>query len=287
MPAASPWYCVPWYVASRSNTLGASSGMEGGSNVTAPMSTVADAGSSPNAVDTSRRPPPVSTTSRSPRASPSRAAIQARHRMPLPLISASPPSALRSSIAQSAPSAPGRSVISPSAPTPRWRSQSARGPRRRQGRRRRERRRRGSRFRSHGASRRASRPPPCQQSREQRARIVDCCEPHDAGIPPEPHALAPCERPGATRDRRERLVQAAPPFEVGEQLLVADRLLSGPRQVPPHSPNLVEQPPGAHGADARSIRRARTSRVSHTPAIDTAKAVGPNPLTPGPNEEKG
>ena len=58
--------------------------------------------------------------------SPSRAAIQARHRMPLPLISASPPSALRSSIAQSAPSAPGRSVIRPSAPTPRWRSQSAR-----------------------------------------------------------------------------------------------------------------------------------------------------------------
>ncbi len=30
MPAASPWYCVPWYVASRSNALGASSGMEGG-----------------------------------------------------------------------------------------------------------------------------------------------------------------------------------------------------------------------------------------------------------------
>ncbi len=73
-----------------------------------------------------RRPPPVSTTSDPWSPSPSRTATQARHRAPFPLISAMPPSALRSSMVQSAPSVPGRSVMSPSAPMPRWRSQTAR-----------------------------------------------------------------------------------------------------------------------------------------------------------------
>src|SRR5207248_2328099 len=137
MPAASPWYVTPWNVTSRSSALGASSGISAGSNVTGPMSTVAPT-SSPVAWSrssaTSRRPAPVSTTSRFPSPIPSRTASQERQPIPFPLISARLPSALRSSIAQSAPSRPGRSVTSPSAPTPRRRSQSravtsASGPR--------------------------------------------------------------------------------------------------------------------------------------------------------------
>ena len=56
--------------------------------------------------------------------SPARAAAHARQRMPLPVISAMPPSAFWSTIVQSAPSRPGVIVMSPSAPIPRCRSQS-------------------------------------------------------------------------------------------------------------------------------------------------------------------
>ena len=45
--------------------------------------------------------------------------------MPLPLISAAPPSALTRFIVQSAPSALAPMVMRPSAPMPRWRSHSA------------------------------------------------------------------------------------------------------------------------------------------------------------------
>src|SRR5271156_315964 len=69
-----------------------------------------------------RRPAPVDTLKSGARARPASTAAWARHRMPLPLISASLPSALYRIIDRSAPSRAGPTTIRPSAPTPRWRS---------------------------------------------------------------------------------------------------------------------------------------------------------------------
>ena len=83
--------------ASRSNALGASSGIVGG--LEGDRAHVDGRGDDARRrrrarASTVRRPPPVSTTSRLPSPSPRARATQARQRMPLPLISAMPPSAL-------------------------------------------------------------------------------------------------------------------------------------------------------------------------------------------------
>ena len=96
--------------------------------MTAPMSTSA-AITSPIGVPRRARPPAGRRRYRRPARrrdpSPARAATHARQRMPLPLISAAPPSAFSRVIVQSAPLAPAPIVMSPSAPMPRCRSHSA------------------------------------------------------------------------------------------------------------------------------------------------------------------
>ena len=66
-------------------------------------------------------PASVATVRVGPGSTPLSMTAWARHRMPLPLISARPPSAFQSSITRSTSPAPGVPRIRPSAPTPRWR----------------------------------------------------------------------------------------------------------------------------------------------------------------------
>ena len=189
--------------------------------------------------------------------------------MPLPLISASPPSALRSTIVQSAPSAPGRSVIRPSAPMPRWRSQSARataapaGP-----------------APSRATTTRKSFPVPwsfetlhhglhlARSAGSSGARIVGGAEPGDAGVAPEPHPLAAGERPGAARrssrtPRRGRRGRS----RCAQELLVADGLAGRPREAAPHPLDLVEQP-AASASPRPRVDAAREHRAREPDAGD-------------------
>ena len=197
-------------------------------------------------------------------------------RMPLPLISAMPPSALKRSISASAPSVPGFTTIRPSAPMPRWRSQSARCAGTASAETARD-----VEPRPHeevvaggvqlGERGRQSCAPACQEGGRARARILRGAEPGDAGVAPEPHALAAGEPPGARRrrPRARRRATARSPVEVAEDLPVADglaRRCATARRGPASAAHLVDQTGVAHGRDpCRRSARPSTARGSQTP----------------------
>ena len=99
-----------------------------GPRTASPMSTAARAepGVSPGTYSTVRIPARVDTVNTGGVTRPASTAAWARHRMPLPLISAPPPSALRRSMARSASPEAGWTRMTPSAPTPNLRSHRAR-----------------------------------------------------------------------------------------------------------------------------------------------------------------
>ena len=104
--------------------------------LTVPISTVTSPEPSvPRETTAARRvPASVSMATAGPETMPASMTARAKQRRPLPLVSARPPSALRSSIRTSPPETGSRSTRRPSAPIPKWRSQSARrGPRRDRG----------------------------------------------------------------------------------------------------------------------------------------------------------
>src|SRR5581483_5739846 len=192
-----------------------------------------------------------------------------RHRSPLPLISARPPSALVSSISQSAPSLPPSRRISPSAPTPRRRSHSAaRIPDASRLRPREPRRA------SRSTSTRKSLPvawsfekcsvvtdlrsgqavPRCQNGREGGERIPVAADPGDAPVAPEPHALPAGELAGALGGAAQRRLERGDrTLEVIKDLLVPDALPGGGRQPAGRrgeAADLLDQPVLHHGRDA-------------------------------------
>src|SRR5918997_1487417 len=185
----------------------------------------------------------------------------ARQRMPLPLISAREPSALRSSIRARAgePGSAGDARSRPSAPTPVWRSHRARASPESMGWEA-----------SVSSTTRKSLPNPwclvrrmsptvCptavevghafalvrrghlgEQGRQQRARIVRRLQPPDAGVASEPRPLPTGEPPGAPDGQLEALVEGRLPLEVTDQLAVAQGLAGGAGQ----PPLVREQPAG-------------------------------------------
>ena len=218
--------------------------------------------------------------------------------MPLPLISATPPSALKRSISASAPSAPGLDhdqAVGADAPvavaqrgSPAQRLQpSARA-------RRRATTTRGSRCRWRAASRggRRSCAPACQEGGQHRARILRGPEPRDAGVTPEPHALAAGELPGAPHHGLERGVERRLlARQVAEDLPVPDRLRARcgrARRGPGSAGDLVDQTGVAHGRDPRArSASASTARGSQMPAMRTGNTVAPYSWSPAPNDENG
>src|SRR5436190_19003891 len=152
--------------------------------------------------------------------------------MPLPLISATEPSAFRSSMVMSAPSVPAVARRSPSAPSPvrRWQSATASSgdtgwvP-------------------SRSRSTRKSLPRPWCLVRRMRSRAYGCAQrvheevpgavggglqPSDAGIASEPCPLAAGEAAGAADGEVHGLVEGEDAVQVLEELLVAERLTRGP-----------------------------------------------------------
>src|SRR5205807_6262390 len=67
-------------------------------------------------------------------------------------------------------------------------------------------------------------------------------QPRDAGVTPEPHALAARERTRTLRRRLERLLEGAVSGHVVEQLLVAEGLASGGRHPGFKGHGLVDEP---------------------------------------------
>src|ERR671916_251562 len=187
----------------------------------------------------------------------------ARQRMPLPLISAGEPSALRNSIRAraGAPGSAGEARSRPSAPTPVCRSHKARATPASMGWEA-----------SVSSTTRKSLPNPwclvrrmsptvCptavevrhafallhprvlpgdrrHQRRQQRGRVGPRLQPVDAGVAPEPRPLPAGEAPGAPDRQLERVVEGRLPLEVGDELAVAERLAGGSRQ----APGVVDQP---------------------------------------------
>ena len=235
---------------------------------------------------TVRRPPPVSTTSRPAGPRPSRTATQARQRIAV--------AAHLGDAAVGVEEHHRRSrhrrrragaTIRPSAPIPRWRSQSATAwPRRARGRRR---RRRPSRLDT-----RKSLPVACsfaELDRHHRLQIA-----RSAGSRPSGFAAAPNQvmrgsrrnhmrwRRAKARVRRTAVSKAASSgglraVEMGQELLVADRLAGGARQPGAagrrQPADLVEQPRLAHrreaprrsaGSSRPGAARPRRSRTGNT-----------------------
>src|SRR5262245_22234536 len=178
-----------------------------------------------------------------------------RQRMPLPLISAADPSALRSSM-RTRPGDPtvGVARMMPSAPTPEWRSHRVRAMSGSSGwdasgssRIRKSlprpwclvRRMSPASLPDRAApdSRLSPRPHPLGQCREQGLRTGVGVEPRDARVPPEPRALPAGEPAGAPDRQLDRLVQVPVAGEVVDQLGVPERLARGAR----HAPGLGEQ----------------------------------------------
>ena len=194
-----------------------------------------------------------------------------RQRMPLPLISAVLPSALRRSIdsgrSRSAARPGGRRRRRPRAAVAQGADRG--GSRAVAGRRGRA--ARGSRCRRRGAWSGAGRtrvgrsawrslivaavslPPPATARAPASASAATMAtptgsslglQPHDTGIAPEPCPLAPGEGPGPPHGLGHRLVQRHPVLDVGEQLAVAERLAGGARQPAGpgrQRPDLVEE----------------------------------------------
>ena len=244
------------------------------------MSTVACgdlAGRGSRVSSTWRRPPPVSTMSVPSAPRPSRAATHASVRMPLPLISAMPPSALKSSISASAPSVPGlhddQAVGADAGVAVAERGAPAREVHGHSGVRRAEPRpheevvaggvQLGQPDGSHALqlARRAGRTEHGFSGRP---------EPADAGVAPEPHALAAGELPGAHHDGLERGVERRlVPVEVVEDLPVADGLGggAGERAAVAAAPRTSSTRPASRMAcdPRRRCAASSTSRGSHTP----------------------
>src|SRR5690606_28641313 len=174
---------------------------------------------------------------------PSRSAC-AKHRIPLPLISAREPSALRSSMRATAasPGAAGTARITPSAPTPVCRSQSCRAISASSGcvasgssRTRKSLPRpwcfvrRMSPTSVPDARRRAARIParPLDlglERRQEGGRVLVGVEPPDAGVAPEPRRLPAGEAAGAADRQLEGLVERRLALQVRDQLPVPERL---------------------------------------------------------------
>ena len=224
---------------------------------------------------------------------------------PLPLISARPPSALRRSIVQSAPSLPGRIVISPSAPTPRWRSHkrgttpgpdvAARGPTRASRSTHEEVVAGGVELgRCSGSRSSATRSVHVARSAGRTGeRIPVRAEPRDARIAAEPHPLAPGEAPGALGGRRRapRRGRRSRPSRWARTSLypIAWRAVrdSPPGRRPAAGPRRpARRRACAANALARSGARAPAGG-SHSRRSRTANAGGRTPRSPGPNDENG
>ena len=211
---------------------------------------------------------------------PASTAACTRQRIPLPLISATPPSALRRSIANTAGPVPPMARTTPSAPMPRWRSHRARTSAADSGRR------------SSGSSstrkslpapwclvRRSSPPsvhrpqspislspsaprvtaagsgrarvrvdhirsPPVPHLEELGQEISSRIEPGDARVAPEPRPLPAGEGPGPAGGLVHRLVQGHPLLHVRQQFSVSERLAGGARQparTPGQGTDLVDE----------------------------------------------
>ena len=219
----------------------------------------------------------------------------AKQRMPLPLISARPPSALNRIILAAYPSADSP-TIKPSAPMPRRRSHTCRA----------------SAARSETAGwnvTRKSLPSPwclvnvslvvvgvtvvvdqssceCVEYGRQRLghRIRFDVDPAYARVAAEPPFLSNGELASPRDDRRDRRIERAAPLQVLDELLVAERLAGGPRDRPLQQrrrPRRRARRRSSSGR-ARSIRRANTSRGQRRPSCATG--LGGYTSSPGPNE---
>src|SRR5690606_34188869 len=263
---------------------------------------------------TVRRPASVATaisSASAPGQPPSRSAC-AKHRIPLPLISAREPSALRSSMRAIAgsPGAGGTARITPSAPIPVCRSQSCRAISASSGwaasgssttRKSLPRPwclvRRMSPTSVPDARGRAARIPsrPRQlggQGREQGGGVIVGVEPADAGIAPEPRGLPAGEPAGAADGQLERLVEGDPALQVGDQLPVAEGLAGRARHPPgvaEQAPPLAEQPRGhlllVAGGDAAGhdlVRQAHADQVEATGRVDVEPGTVGRERSPAP-----
>ena len=296
---------TPWNVGRRGRTATrrVDAGSRAGSNVTGPMSTSARDDVAVG-VALERRPCAGRRRCRrraaSPSPSPARAATHARQRMPLPLISATPAVGVdAASSCSRRRRCPGSIAMSPSAPMPRCRSQSADdgAPRRA----------RGASPSSASRTRKslpvawslASRcievavtddqPLPGARASERRPDSSRCPNQRDAGVAPEPHALAAGELPGAAHGRRRarRRASGSSPSRYGERPPVADRLrarcatAAGLRRA--SAADLVDagrrraSPRPAASIRSREHRRAAARRRP----CATGNTVGPYSSTPG------
>ena len=222
--------------------------------------------------------------------------------MPLPLISATPPSALCSVIVQSAPSVPGPSsdqaVGADAAVAVAERGDvaaSSSAPARVERDRTRKSLPVACSLESAGHAARRCR---LQLARTRRAASVAdfaaVAEPGDPRVAPEPHALAAGELPGAARrpGRARRRATGIVAVEVGEHLLVADRLAgrcatarraAGERRGP--------RRPGRRRASRRTAASMRSRQHgARQPDADDARPgtpAAPYSSRPGPNDENG
>ena len=228
--------------------------------------------------------------------------------MPLPLISAREPSALRSSIRTraSAVGSAGVARMTPSAPMPVCRSHRARATAASSG------------WEASGSSttrkslprpwclvrrmsgislpdgeRRACPfpprrpPPPPRRSRasQQRRRVGDRLEPADPGIAAEPRRLTSGEAPGPTDRQVERLVERHPVGDVRRQLAVAEGLPGRARQAAGSASEAFDlgQEAAGHlplvaGGDAVGHDGVRQA---HAHQVEPARRVGPEPGSVG------
>ena len=148
----------------------------------------------------------------------------------------------------------------------------------------------------------------CSQSaRTTRGEVVGIsrgADPADPRVAPEPDPLAAGELPGAANrpGRRPRSSVGISPVEVGQDLLVPDRLRRGARQPPDPCRKSSEESSttGRRGRGPRRRGRRRASRRtgrrcagrarpagSHTPTRPTSNAGGPYSASPAPNDENG
>ncbi len=249
------------------------------------MSTLARAqpGTSPATKSMVRTPPPVATVKRGGATRPPSTAAWARQRIPLPLISASPPSALRSSMERSQPWRPGPTRMIPSAPIPRRRSQSRRTwPT--------ERRRvsAGSRttMKSLPAPSCFGAVHPYSLAVQDAARApcgpvalpsggpltgAESAPPRDRSRRSGDHAgtrrPGAGQRPGAPHGLVHAVGQGHPLFHVGQQLAVAQGLTGGPRNAAwalGQRPHLLEEPLSIQRAKRSAMRRS-TSSLERSP----------------------
>ena len=230
--------------------------------------------------------------------SPASSAAWARQRMPLPLISASLPSALRSSKQQGVGPRRHRRAGRPDQPVgadaPVAVAHGAGQPGVDRRGRRRGRAGRGSRCPGRGTWSSVRDVVMVRLQSPSRAGTTAsgfsaAPIPGDPGVPPPPHPLAAGEGPGAPHRLGRAPPPGAPVLEVGEHLPVAEGLAggagqpAGPGRQPPH---LVDQAGGHHGGEAVARSAGHRPAGAATPRPAATSSAGRSPM-PGPKVENG